>query len=98
MGDVILIETGKTVPADCVLIQSNDLSLSESVITGESEPVYKANVTQENYSSNPSPFIMQSTLVEQGDGRAIVCAVGEHTQALSQSLAARAAAMPHRDP
>lgn len=24
---------------------------------------------------------MQSTLVEQGDGRAIVCAVGEHTQA-----------------
>jgi len=57
VGDVILIETGKTVPADCVLIQSNDLSLSESVITGESEPVYKANVTQENYSSNPSHLL-----------------------------------------
>lgn len=51
-------------PADCILIESTDLSLSESVITGESEPVYKSSVSVENYQSNPQPFILQSTLVE----------------------------------
>lgn len=37
VGDVILLENGKTVPADCVLISSNGLFVDENTFTGESE-------------------------------------------------------------
>jgi len=35
-GDIMLLEEGMKLPADAVIIQSNDLSINESVITGES--------------------------------------------------------------
>jgi P-type Ca2+ transporter type 2C len=76
-----VIESGKTVAADCVLITGTDISVNESALTGETENVHKSQVTTSNYSHNPSPFILQSTLVETGEGRALVCAVGDHTQA-----------------
>lgn len=49
MGDVIVIESGKTIPADCVLINSTDLICSEGSLTGESESLHKSHVTQDNY-------------------------------------------------
>jgi len=81
VGDIITIETGKTVPADCVLISSADLVTNESTLTGETEPNHKLHVTAQNYKSNPNAFLLKSTLVESGTGKAIVCAVGENTQA-----------------
>lgn len=80
VGDIITIESGKTIPADCVLINSLDLQCNESGISGEPENLPKSHVTQENYSSNPVPFVLQSTLAEAGEAKAIVCAVGERTQ------------------
>lgn len=81
VGDLVVIENGKQVPADCVLVNSTDLSINESNLTGEAEAMNKQHVTAENYQTNPQPFIMSSSLVESGEARAIVCAVGEHTQA-----------------
>ena len=81
VGDIVTIESGKTIPADCVLIDSLDLQCNEAGLTGESENLHKSHVTQENYSSNPVPFVLQSTLAETGQAKAIVCAVGERTQA-----------------
>lgn len=40
-GDLILIEEGGIIPADAVIVQCNDFSVNESVITGESFPVAK---------------------------------------------------------
>ncbi len=79
VGDVVVIEPGKTIPADCVLIHGVNISVNESALTGETETVHKSHVTVSNYSHNPCPFILQSTLVESGEGRALVCAVGENT-------------------
>ena len=42
-GDIIRIEEGERVPADGVIIRSNDLSINESIVTGESIPVDKSN-------------------------------------------------------
>lgn len=81
VGDLVIIEPGKTVPADCILIQSADMQANESSLTGETEIVYKQNCNHENYKSNPNPFLLQSTVIENGEGKAIVCAVGEKTQA-----------------
>jgi Mg2+-importing ATPase len=41
-GDVILLETGDVVPADCRVIQAADFALDQAVLTGESMPVARA--------------------------------------------------------
>jgi Ca2+-transporting ATPase len=37
VGDLIVIESGKTIPADCILVQATDMSVNESALTGETE-------------------------------------------------------------
>ena len=41
VGDLVVIEPGKTIPADCVLISSEDMQVNESALTGETEVVHK---------------------------------------------------------
>jgi len=57
------------------------MTASESAITGEPESFEKEAVSADNYSSNPCPFVLKSTLIETGEGRAIVTAVGKYTRA-----------------
>ena len=40
-GDIMILQEGDKIPADACILQSNDLTLNESVITGESVPVEK---------------------------------------------------------
>ena len=81
VGDIVNFETGKTVPADCVLLVANDLTADEAALTGESLQSDKLNVTPQNYSKNPNPFMLHSTLVKTGTGQGLVCCVGGNTQA-----------------
>jgi Ca2+-transporting ATPase len=41
INDIMLVEEGTTIPADGVIIQSNDFSVDESILTGESLSVFK---------------------------------------------------------
>ena len=43
-GDIIILNEGNSVTADCVLIEGNDLNTQESILTGESTPVSKIPV------------------------------------------------------
>lgn len=79
VGDLVVIENGKAIPADCILVSSIDMTTNESSLTGETEAMHKLHLTQDNYSHNPCPFVLQSTLVETGQGTAIVAAVGDLT-------------------
>jgi Ca2+-transporting ATPase len=69
-GDVMLLEEGMKVPADAVVIQSNDLSLNESIITGESLPVEKNGYQN---------FLYQGTTINSGKCIAKVTAIGNKT-------------------
>jgi magnesium-transporting ATPase (P-type) len=70
-------------PADMVLIQSEEIQVDESDMTGESEPIEKALAFSENLTDEhaPNPFLLQNTIAVNGSGLAVVVAVGDNTQA-----------------
>ena len=80
VGDVIKIESGMKIPADCVLVDGTDVATDESAMTGEPEQVEKHFVCEANYIHNPAPFLLAKTLVVSGQGIALVCAVGVNTR------------------
>lgn len=52
-----------SIPADCILLESTDVSTDESSMTGEPDQVEKTNVTEDNKAHNPNPFLLAKTLV-----------------------------------
>jgi len=80
VGDIIKLEQGMRVPADCVLIDSFDVACDESAMTGEPEHMEKTHVNDGNYESNPDPFLLAKSLIVKGMGTALVCAVGVNTR------------------
>ena len=49
IGDVISLNAGSIIPADCIVINSKDLFVNESVFTGESTPVEKKETSKKEY-------------------------------------------------
>ncbi len=81
-GDVVLVEAGDKVPADLRLVAVGDVQVDESLLTGESMPVSKAEVvlpmaTPVNDRSN---MLYSSTLVTKGRGTGVVVATGAETE------------------
>ena len=72
LGDSIQIEEGHFIPADAIIVQSNDFSVNEAVLTGESLSVFK----DEN-SENKQVF--QGTIVATGLAICEVNAIGNQT-------------------
>lgn len=71
-GDLVLLEEGMKIPADALVLQSNDFTVNESVITGESVPVPKN-------SAEPANNLFQGTLVNSGKCAAVITATGNNT-------------------
>lgn len=83
VGDVILIEVGDEIPADAQLIDSTDLMIDESSLTGEpicSKYADTENEHAKNDNTYPCNIILRSTMVMNGHGTAIVIAVGDETE------------------
>jgi len=53
---------------------------NESSLTGETEGVHKEALNSRSIGFNPNPFILQSSIANTGDGKAIVCVVGPLTR------------------
>src|SRR5579864_335936 len=83
-GDIIILSEGDRVPADARVLSSTNLSIDESLLTGESVPVRKtANalpVKTVSPGGDDLPFVYSGTLVVQGRGEAEVEAIGLHTE------------------
>jgi len=52
----------------------------ESSLTGETESVQKEALNSHNIGLNPNPFLLQSSIANTGDGKAIVLVVGMRTR------------------
>ncbi|MDI9623690.1 MAG: calcium-transporting P-type ATPase, PMR1-type [Methanothermobacter sp.] len=75
IGDLVVIEEGDNVPADLRLIETSELRIDESIITGESIPVHK---THELSEKGDNIAYMDSNVVS-GRGKGFVIAVGMET-------------------
>ena len=81
-GDVIFLQEGDNIPADCRLISSADLRVNQSTLTGESHPVNRSAlpVSGEGLTETEIPnLIFASTYVAAGSGKAIVYRTGMNT-------------------
>jgi P-type Ca2+ transporter type 2C len=88
--DLLVLSEGDRVPADAVLLWSTNLTVDESLLTGESLPVRKKaieaknNLLQQTTLTRPGgddlPFVYSGTLVVQGQGIARVRATGIQTE------------------
>ncbi|MFZ6013858.1 MAG: cation-translocating P-type ATPase [Bacteroidota bacterium] len=57
-GDYFIVEEGEIIPADGVVVRSNDFMVNESILTGESMPVVKSGVSKDS--------VYYGTLVSSG--------------------------------
>jgi Ca2+-transporting ATPase len=73
VGDSLMVEEGTTIAADGIIVQSNDFSVNESILTGESLSVYKN-------AKSKTPSIYRGTTVTSGLAIATVSAIGNTTQ------------------
>jgi Ca2+-transporting ATPase len=73
VGDRILVEEGNSVNADGIILHSNDFSVNESILTGESLPAAKDKMSDD-------PFVYSGTSVASGSAIAAIVAVGKETK------------------
>ncbi|MHA2502551.1 MAG: cation-translocating P-type ATPase, partial [Candidatus Kariarchaeaceae archaeon] len=84
-GDVVDLETGDKIPADCRLIEANNLTVNEASLTGESIPVLKDTKNGEGIDkdlpiSEHSNFVYLGTFIQRGNGKAMVVRTGNETE------------------
>jgi sodium/potassium-transporting ATPase subunit alpha len=81
-GDIILLEAGDNVPADCRLIASAEIRVNTATLTGESLPKAKsADDCPEGKSTlETRNLLLAGTSLVAGEGRALVFATGMHTE------------------
>ena len=80
-GDVVLLEEGNFVPADCRLIEAFGLRVNTATVTGESLP--KARNTEPSSEDSPlyaKNVLLAGTSVVSGQARAVVYATGMRTE------------------
>lgn len=80
-GDVILLNAGDMIPADCRIIEANELHASESSLTGESYPVRKSvGISDESAAlSKRYNCLWEGTSIVSGSAKALVIHTGSET-------------------
>lgn len=82
-GDIILLEAGNFVPADCRLINAFNLKAEESSLTGETVPVFKdANIklNEETSIGDMVNMVFATTVIVNGHAEAIATETGMNTK------------------
>ena len=80
-GDILLLNAGDIIPADCRIISSNELHVNESSVTGESYPVEKQPGIIDDNTSLSSKYncLWKGTSVVSGTSKVLVVQTGKDT-------------------
>jgi len=98
-GDIVMLESGNRVPADMRIVDSHDLEIDESLLTGESAAVSKqanAVLAEDTVLGDRSNMVFAGSMVNRGRatcvvvGTGLVTELGKIAEAVSDSHSARA--------
>lgn len=81
VGDIVILEAGEEIPADCELLEALNLLVNESSLTGELEAV--KTIKEEDFDKDatyPSNHILKGTIINEGYCTAKVFNVGDKTE------------------
>lgn len=81
-GDLIVLQEGEKVPADARIIQSNNLSVDESMLTGESHTIEKTPYPLSTLTAlhDQKNMVFKGTYIISGTGKALVTSTGAKTE------------------
>ncbi len=81
-GDLMMIEEGVKIPADGLVVDCNDLCVDESLLTGESEGVWKTSIqkSQNEIEYWRKDYCYAGTMVTQGFAIVLVKQIGNQTE------------------
>lgn len=82
VGDIVEIESGDKIPADIRLINSKNLCIDESVLTGESKPRNKNTIElkKDTELAERTNIAFAGSVVAKGRGKGVVIATGKNTE------------------
>ena len=87
IGDIVVLEAGDAVPADCRIIESHSMKVEEAALTGESVPVTKmidalncAAGNDDVALGDRKNMLYSGSTIVYGRGKAVVTAVGMDTE------------------
>ena len=82
VGDIVLLNAGEEVPADCILLEAERLSVNESSLNGESTASHKTTIEADfdKEATYPSNKILKGTTILVGNCIAKVEKVGDSTE------------------
>jgi len=97
-GDVVLLSAGSLIPADGVVLEANDLTVNQAVLTGETFPVEKQPgvVAREASLAERTNAVFMGTSVRSGSGRMLIVQTGART-AFGQIAARLALRVPETE-
>ena len=82
--DIVVLQEGDRVPADAIVLESNNLLADESLLTGESVPVRKREWAEGDNSFIPGgddiPVVYSGSMIVQGNGLVKVTATAINTE------------------
>jgi len=81
-GDIVILKSGDSTPADCVLVESKDLFVNEATLTGESYPVEKSTniLPRETPLRERTNSVFMGTFVVSGTAKVLVIKTGANTE------------------
>jgi len=80
IGDIVVIEPGTKISADMRLLKSNNMTVDESILTGESIGVHKDDKLTKNNIKDKSYLLFSGSSVLTGHGLAVVIGTGVNTE------------------
>ncbi|MEI6055275.1 MAG: cation-translocating P-type ATPase [Lentisphaerota bacterium] len=82
-GDIVILEAGNIIPADCRIIEAHNLKVQESMLTGENEAVEKSEAALDKDNlpiGDRKNSLFMGTVATYGRGEAVVTGTGMATE------------------
>lgn len=81
-GDLVVLKSGDSVPADCLILECKDLFVNEATLTGESYPSEKSvySLSQESTLRQRTNSLFKGTFIVSGTATALVARTGVNTE------------------